>query len=145
MVSLESIPGVTDPDEGIYQGRKIARKTLSPEGMIILIGKTAPDNDILSLKLASPRDFWFHVAGESGSHVIVRNPENLSSLPRETRRFAAALAAGYSRARRGGMVAIHETRVRYVSKRRGMEAGKVLLARHSTIRVRPLRLDGEAG
>ena len=36
----------------------------------------------------------FHVAAESGSHVVVRNPANLDRLPRETLRFAASLAAG---------------------------------------------------
>jgi len=118
----------------------VALKAISPDGMIVLIGRSAADNDILSLKLASPSDFWFHVAGESGSHVIVRNPDRLTNLPRETRRFAAALAAGYSRARKGGQVAVHETRVRHISKKRGMAAGKVLMARHRTIRVQPLRL-----
>jgi len=134
-------PADSDPDEGIYNGQSVARKAISPDGMTVLIGRTARDNDILSLKLASPADFWFHVAGESGSHVVVRNPDRLSRLPRETRRFAAALAAGYSRARHGGSVAVHESRIRYISKKRGMAPGKVLMARHETLRVRPLRLD----
>ncbi len=141
MRAQKNPPAPSEPDEGIYQGRSVARKAISPDGMIVLIGRTARDNDLLSLRLASPQDFWFHVAGESGSHVVVRNPERLTKLPRETRRFAAALAAGYSKAHRGGQVAVHETRVRHISKKRGMEAGKVLMARHSTIRVPPLRLD----
>lgn len=139
--SKRTAPPASEPDEGIFQGRSVAREAISPDGMIVLIGKTAEDNDILSLRLASSVDFWYHVAGESGSHVIVRNPEKLGSIPKDTRRFAAALAAGYSRARKGGMVAVHETRVRNISKRRGMAPGKVLMARHTTIRVRPLRLD----
>ena len=134
-------PPPSDPDSGVWQGRSVARVATSPDGMIVLIGKTASDNDVLSLKLASPRDWWFHTAGESGSHVIVRNPENLDRLPRETRRFAAALAAGYSKARRGGKVAVHEARARDVTKPRGLPPGKVLLSRFSTLRVEPLRLD----
>ena len=86
-------PGETDPDAGIWQGRSIARVAESPDGMIVLVGRTARDNDVLSIKLASSRDFWFHVSGESGSHVVVRNPDNLQALPRETKRFAAGLAA----------------------------------------------------
>ena len=131
----------SDPDRGIWQGRSVARVAASPDGMTVLVGKTAADNDILSLKLASPRDWWFHAAGESGSHVVVRNPDNLPRLPRETRRFAAALAAGYSKARRGGKVAVHEARVRDVSKPRGMPPGKVVLKRYATLRVEPLRLE----
>ena len=58
----------------------MARVAESPDGMIVLVGRTARDNDVLSLKLAAPRDFWFHVAGESGSHVVVRNPDTLDAL-----------------------------------------------------------------
>jgi predicted ribosome quality control (RQC) complex YloA/Tae2 family protein len=129
----------SDPDHGIYAGRRIARRFVSPDGLIVLVGKTAEDNDILSLKLAAPRDFWLHVAAESGSHVVVRNPNGLTALPRETAQFAAALAARYSKARRGGRVAVHLAQCADVSKPRGLEAGKVLLARHRTVHATPLR------
>ena len=56
--------------------------------MVVLVGKSAADNDILTFKVAAQKDFWMHVAGESGSHVVVRNPENLDTLPRETLRYA---------------------------------------------------------
>jgi predicted ribosome quality control (RQC) complex YloA/Tae2 family protein len=109
--------------------------------MTILVGKTAADNDILSLKLAAPRDFWFHISGASGSHVVVRNPDGLDSLPRETKRLAAALAAGHSKARRGGRLAVHMARCRDVSKGRGMAPGKVSLGRYESIRVAPVRIE----
>ena len=134
-------PPPSDPDTGIWRGRSIARRVVSPDGMVILVGKTSRDNDILSLKLASPRDFWFHVSGESGSHVVVRNPENLESLPRDTKRLAAALAAGHSKARRGGRLAVHMARCRELSKPRGMAPGKVRLSRFETVRSSPLRIE----
>lgn len=125
----------------MWQGRSVARCFESPDGFIVLVGRTAADNDALSLKLAAPRDFWFHVAGESGSHVVVRNPAKLERLPRETRQFAAALAAGYSKARQGGNVAVHCATVADLSKPRGARPGKVTLRRFATTRVRPLRPD----
>lgn len=134
-------PLPSDPDAGIWQGRSIARVAVSPDGMTVLVGRSARDNDVLSIKLSSPRDFWFHVASESGSHVVVRNPEGLQTLHRETRRFAAALAAGYSKARRGGKVAIHAARCSDVTKRRGAPAGEVFLRRFTTLHAAPLRLD----
>ena len=143
MVKRATPPGPTDPDKGIWQGRQIARVTKSPDGMIVLVGRTARDNDVLSLKLAAPRDFWFHVAGESGSHVVVRNPDKLETLPRETKHFAAGLAAGYSKARRGGSVSVHMARAGDVSKSRGLAPGKVHLRRFATVHARPLRLDDE--
>ena len=132
-------PPPPDPEAGTWRGRSVARRFLSPDGMTVLVGRTAEDNDILSLRLASPRDFWFHVAGESGSHVVVRNPENLDRLPRETERFAASLAAGYSKAAKGGRVAVHVTRCEEVSKPRGLPAGKVVLGRFKSVTVTPLR------
>ncbi len=134
-------PPPSDPDAGIWHGRWVARRVVSPDGMVILVGKTSSDNDVLTFKIGSPRDFWFHVSGESGSHVVVRNPEGLETLPRETKRLAAALAAGHSKARRGGRLAVHMARCRDVSKPRGMPPGKVHLGRYDTVRATPLRVD----
>jgi len=138
----------TDADAGRFAGRSVARRFVSPDGLIVLVGRTASDNDILSLRLGAPRDFWLHVASESGSHVVVRNPEGLDRLPRETLRFAAALAARYSKAHSaeahragahsaGGRVAVHVATCRDVHKPRGFAPGKVIVDRFTTVRVAP--------
>jgi len=132
-------PGPTEPEQGLWQGRRVARVFMSPDGWTVLVGKSAADNDVLSIKLASPQDFWFHVAGQPGSHVVVLNPEKAERLPRETERFAAGLAAGYSSARRGGRVAVHAARCEDVRKPRGLVAGEVTLRRSKTLQVEPLR------
>ncbi len=132
-------PPPPDPDHGKWRGRAIARRFTSPDGFIVLVGKTAADNDILSLKLASPRDFWFHIASGPGSHVVVRNPDGLDRLPRDTERFAAGLAAGYSKQRAGGRVAVHATVCAEINKPRGFAAGKVTLGRSRTVEAEPLR------
>jgi predicted ribosome quality control (RQC) complex YloA/Tae2 family protein len=135
-------PPPSDPDAGIWAGRAVARRFVSPDGLIVLVGKTAEDNDVLSLKLGAPHDFWLHVAAESGSHVVVRNPDLLAAMPRDTARFAAGLAAGYSKARRGGRVAVHVATCADVGKPRGLEPGKVTLRRYKTVYASPLRGDG---
>lgn len=131
----------TDADQGIYRGRRIARRFVSPDGMIVLVGKTAEDNDVLSLKLGAPADFWLHVAAESGSHVVVRNPDRLDRPPRDTARYAASLAARYSKARNAGRVAVHMARCADVHKPRGLAPGKVVLERSSTVYGFPAELD----
>jgi predicted ribosome quality control (RQC) complex YloA/Tae2 family protein len=136
-------PPAADPEAGSWQGRSVARRFVSPDGMTVLVGRTAADNDVLSLKLAASRDFWLHVAGESGSHVVVRNPEKLERLPRDTERFAAALAARYSKARHGGRVTVHLTTCSEVSKPRGSPAGQVTLGRYRSMQATPWQ--GEAG
>ena len=134
----------TDADAGIWQGRSVARRFVSPDGFIVLVGRTASDNDILSVKLGAPQDFWMHLAGDSGSHVVVRNPDGLERLPRETLRFAAALAAGYSKARNARRATVHVARCEDVHKPRGVPAGQVQLRRFTSIQVVPQRAAGTA-
>ena len=105
--------------------------------MVILVGRTASDNDVLTFKLASARDFWLHVAGQSGSHVIVRNPDNLDRLPRETKRFAASLAVHHSGAKKGGKTAVHLCRCSDVRKPRGLPPGKVTIKKYTTVYASP--------
>ncbi len=132
-------PGPTDRDAGVWAGRSVARRFVSPDGFVVLVGRTAEDNDLLSLKLGQPRDFWLHVAADSGSHVVVRNPDGVASLPRETVQFAAGLAARYSKLRDGGRVAVHLCTCADVGKPRGMPAGKVTIERYRTVHVAPFR------
>ena len=139
---MRKAPPPPDPENGLWQGRSVARRFVSPDGFTVLVGKSAADNDDLSLGLCAPHDFWFHLAGDSGSHVVVRNPERVEKLPRETERFAAGLAAGYSKARSAGRVAVHVARGEDVSKRRGQPPGEVTLARWKSISVQPLRPEG---
>jgi predicted ribosome quality control (RQC) complex YloA/Tae2 family protein len=128
-----------DRDGGTYRGKSVARRCVSPDGFVVLVGRTAADNDIVTFKLGAPQDFWLHVSGESGSHVIVRNPDGLERLPRETLRFAAALAAGYSKARNAGRATVHVAQCRDVRKPRGVPAGTVTLKQFTTLHVAPAR------
>src|SRR5258708_34578313 len=138
-------PPPPDPGAGLWRGRSVARRFVSPDGLTVLVGRPAADNDALSLHLGAPRDFWLHVAGESGSHVVVRNPDGLERLPRDSERFAAGLAARYSKARRGGRVAVHLTTCAEVSKPRGLPSGQVALGRYRTVHALPFDDQGGPG
>jgi predicted ribosome quality control (RQC) complex YloA/Tae2 family protein len=130
-------PPPSDPDQGVWQGQSVARRFDSPDGMIILVGRTAADNDVLSLKVGSARDFWLHIASGPGSHVVVRNPDKLDRLPRDTKQMAAALAVRYSKAKDGGRTAVHLTTCDQISKTGRMAPGKVLLGRYETVQAAP--------
>jgi predicted ribosome quality control (RQC) complex YloA/Tae2 family protein len=106
-------------------------------GFEVLVGKGDAENDRLTFRVAEPSDFWLHVAGAPGSHVVVRNPEGLAELPREVAMRAAELAAWHSQARRAGKVAVHLCRVSDVSKPRGFAPGEVRLRRFTALRVYP--------
>ena len=112
-------------------------RTVDVDGFVVLVGKNDEDNDVLTFEVAEPDDMWMHVAGHSGSHVVIRNPEHLPALPRPVLERAAELAAWYSKARGAGKVEVHVCRAADVSKPRGFPPGKVLLARWSRLRVYP--------
>ena len=111
-------------------------RTVVVEGYEVLIGKGDAENDELTFALAAPGDFWLHVAGGvPGSHIVVRNPEKLDTLPRAVLERAAELAAWHSKARAARRVDIHLCRVADVTKPRGAPPGQVELRRWERVRV----------
>jgi len=107
-----------------------------PGGWEVLVGKTDVDNDFLSLKVARPDDYWFHVHGMSGSHVLLRTkPEE--EPDKEIIKQVAAIAAYHSKARKGGVVPVSYTRAQYVTKPKGAKPGTVHIRKESMIKVRP--------
>jgi predicted ribosome quality control (RQC) complex YloA/Tae2 family protein len=111
-------------------------RSFEVEGFEVLVGKGDAENDRLTFGVADPRDFWLHVAGPAGSHVVVRNPDGRDDLPRSVLERAAELAAWHSKARGGrGKVEVHVCHVADVRQPRGFEPGKVLLRRFESVRV----------
>ena len=109
----------------------------------MLVGRTDADNDFLSFRLARPEDWWFHVRGMPGSHVILQGPPGVDP-DRATLIRAAAIAAYHSKARHAGVVPVSGTRVRDVTKPRGAPAGTVQIRHERVFKVRPARGDGTA-
>ena len=107
-----------------------------PGGWKALVGRTDADNDYLSLMVARPDDWWFHVRGVPGGHVILQGPSG-EEPDRETLKRAAAIAAYHSKARNAGLVVVSCTRARYVTKPRHAKAGTVQVRKEVVIKVRP--------
>jgi predicted ribosome quality control (RQC) complex YloA/Tae2 family protein len=108
-----------------------------PGGWTVLAGKTDEDNDRLSIKIAAPQDWWFHVRGMPGSHVLLRAHETGGEPDAATLKAAAAIAAWHSKARGGGIVAVSCTMARYVTKPRGAKPGTVSIRKEQVLKVRP--------
>ena len=107
-----------------------------PPGWIVLAGRNDADNDHLSLHMAAPNDWWFHVRGLPGSHVILRVPSG-QEPDKNILKIAAAIAAYHSKARQGGIVPVSATRARYVTKPRGAKPGTVQIRKEIVLKVRP--------
>ena len=110
----------------------------------MLAGRSDADNDRLSIRLARPNDWWFHVRGMPGSHVILQGPPG-AEADRATLRAAAAIAAWHSKARDASVVAVSCTEARHVTKPRGARPGTVEIRKEIVLKVRPALAAGEAG
>jgi predicted ribosome quality control (RQC) complex YloA/Tae2 family protein len=107
-----------------------------PGGWVVWAGRTAADNDKLSLKIARNDDWWFHVRGVPGSHVVLFVRDGVEP-PKDVVSAAAAIAAWHSKLREGGTVSVSGTRAKHVSKPSGAPAGLVEIRREVTFKVKP--------
>ena len=107
-----------------------------PGEWTVLAGKSDEDNDLLSLKLAGPNDWWFHVRVMPGSHVILRYKTD-EEPDRGILKSAAAIAAYHSKARDGGLVSVSCTRAQYVTKPPHVKPGTVRIRKETVLKVRP--------
>ena len=102
----------------------------SIDGIEIRVGRSASDNDELSCNPdhRDGPDWWLHVAGYAGSHVVIRSHEDsLPNVYKETITDAATLAAVYSKGPQSGRSAVSLVRCRQVSKPGGAKPGSVRL------------------
>lgn len=109
---------------------------LSSDGFEILAGKNNLQNDVITLKVASKSDVWFHTKNIPGSHVIVRAYGK--KVPEQTLKEAAMIAAYHSKAKESSQVPVDYTDVRYLKKPNGAKPGMVIFSRNSTMYVTPI-------
>ena len=112
------------------------RRYISSDGLEILVGRAAHDNDHLTFKVAKPNDLWLHAADYGGSHVVVRNPTR-KDIPHRTIIEAAQVAAHFSQARKDPKVDVHYTQRKFISKPKGAKPGLVRMSRFKNITVEP--------
>ena len=106
---------------------------LSADGIEILVGKNAAQNDRLTLG-AKPEELWLHAKDMPGSHVIVRCE---GEVPQATLKQAALLAAWFSKGQRSSLVPVDYTLRKYVKKPSGAMPGKVIYTHQKTAYMTP--------
>ncbi len=115
----------------------------SDSGYKILCGRNNLQNEILTFKVASKGDLWFHAKGVAGSHVILVCDGEEPSEKDYTQ--AAEIAAYYSKAS-GAPVAVDYTRVKNIKKPSGSRPGYVIYKTNYTAFVTPkATTDGNKG
>jgi predicted ribosome quality control (RQC) complex YloA/Tae2 family protein len=133
------------PSSSHTQKGRLLAYTL-PGGWQVLVGRTDADNDHLSFQVARPDDWWFHMRGMPGSHVILQGPPG-ADPDREPLQRAAAIAVYHSKARHAGVITVSGTRAPDVRKPRGAKAGTVQIRHERVFKVHPAcgDLAGEPG
>lgn len=107
----------------------------SVEGYTIIVGKNNIQNDLITTKMASKKDIWFHTKDIHGSHVVVFSGGN--EISEETIVFAATLAARNSKASKSSKIPVDYTPIKYVKKPSGAKPGMVIYTTNKTVFVTP--------
>ena len=110
----------------------------------MLIGRNNDGNDYLTHHLARPEDYWFHVHGAAGSHVVLRRGKGKNEPSKATVEEVASWAAFYSQARTAGRVPVIVTRKKYVRKPRKGPPGLALCTNEKTVMAKPREPDRSA-
>lgn len=106
------------------------------DGFKILVGRNNRQNDQLTMKTASKRDYWFHTKDIPGSHTIVVTDGR--ELTENAVIEAARVAAYHSKARESTNVPVDYTLVKHVSKPNGAKPGMVIFVNNRTVYVDPM-------
>lgn len=121
--------------------RTCYRRFESALGTEILVGRSARDNDELTLKVARGNDLWLHTADTPGSHVVLRVERGREPADEDVL-DAAHLAVHFSPLKDAGRADVHVALRKQIHKRKGMPAGLVTLSGGRTrgVRMEPERL-----
>jgi predicted ribosome quality control (RQC) complex YloA/Tae2 family protein len=111
-------------------------KFISSDGLDMLVGRSAKDNDAVTFHVARGRDLWLHAADWPGSHVIIRRQQS-RDVPRSTLEEAAVLAAHHCKGKADTRVTVRYTERKNVRKPKGAPAGSVSVAGGKTVEVSP--------
>lgn len=109
--------------------------TFDINGFKVYVGKNNIQNDYLTLKFASKNDYWFHTQTIHGSHVILKNDNELE-IDEKTIYECAKLACKYSKAQNSSNTPVDYCLAKFVKKPNGAKPGKVIYTNYKTIYVK---------
>jgi predicted ribosome quality control (RQC) complex YloA/Tae2 family protein len=123
-------------EKTLAQKNNLPYKTYSYNNFAIWVGKSAANNDLLTLKHTHKNDLWLHAKDVSGSHVVIKQKGN-GVFPKDVIEYAARIAAFYSKAKHSNLVPVIYTPKKYVRKPKGYLPGQVAVDKEEIIMVEP--------
>lgn len=115
--------------------RSAPLRLTSSDGLPIVVGRSAGQNDEVTFRIARPDDLWLHVKDWPGAHVVVHVA---GDVPDQTLLEAAGLAVYFSRARTATAAEVILTQRRHVRKVPGGPPGLVTVHNERSIRAAPV-------
>lgn len=109
--------------------------TFRKEGWIMLVGRTAAENDELLRHHVKGSDLWLHTRDWPGGYVFVKNRPG-KSVPLEILLDAGTLAVFYSKARKAGQADLYYTQVKHLRRAKNAPKGTVLPSNEKNLAVR---------
>ncbi|NLT58749.1 MAG: fibronectin/fibrinogen-binding protein [Clostridiales bacterium] len=108
---------------------------VSSDGFAVLVGRNNAQNDELATRVGRREDWWLHVLGLPGAHVLVLSEGR--PVPDRTLEEAAQLAALHSQAAQQDLVPVTYTQLKHVKKPSGARPGSVIYTSSQTAYIRP--------
>ncbi|MGP1387079.1 MAG: Rqc2 family fibronectin-binding protein [Thainema sp.] len=104
----------------------------TPGGFELWIGRNNRQNDLLTFRVATEYDIWFHTQEIPGSHALLRLDPG--AVPDQADlQFAANLTAYFSRARQSDQAPVIYTEPKHVYKPKGAKPGMVIYKHEQVI------------
>ncbi len=116
-------------------------EAVSPSGFRVLWGRNNRQNDEISTKVLKNGDYWFHVQNAPGAHVVLKASSAKEKVIDEDLRYAASIAAGYSKSQNDNKVDVMLAEAKFVHKPKGCKPGLVNVLQYKTLTVKPFRPD----
>jgi predicted ribosome quality control (RQC) complex YloA/Tae2 family protein len=116
-------------------------ESLSPKGFKVFWGRNNRQNDFISTKVLKSGDLWFHVYHAPGTHVVLKSSGSNMLFTDEDKVYAASIAAGYSKLKNDTKVEVMQATAESVKKPKNSRPGLVSVQKHSTLLVKPLRIE----
>lgn len=109
--------------------------TFRKDGWILLVGRTAAENDELLRRHVRGQDMWLHTRDWPGGYVFIKNRPG-KSIPLDILLDAGTLALFYSKGRKAGNADLYYTQVKYLRRAKNAPKGTVLPSNEKNLSVK---------
>jgi len=108
--------------------------SLDSRGWLILVGRSAAENDTLLRRHVRGNDLWLHARDYAGSYVFVKSKPG-KTVPLEVLLDAGNLALYYSKGRAGGAGDLYYTQVKFLRRAKDGPKGLVIPTQEKNLRI----------